>query len=80
VQLYAAFAVHGPALLPRIKAELATALRREGFRNATEAVGSGAERWKAARSVCLPSAVAAGSWRHPRTGARHRGSRPTNRG
>jgi dihydroorotate dehydrogenase len=42
VQLYAAFAVHGPALLPRIKAELATALRREGFRNATEAVGSGA--------------------------------------
>ncbi len=31
VQLYAAFAVHGPALLPRIKAELAAALRREGF-------------------------------------------------
>ena len=42
VQLYAAFAVHGPALLPRMKAELATALRREGFRSATDAVGTGA--------------------------------------
>ena len=42
VQLYAAFAAHGPALLPRIKAELATALRREGFRSATEAVGTAA--------------------------------------
>ncbi len=42
VQLYAAFAVHGPALLPRIKAELAAALRREGFRSAAEAVGTGA--------------------------------------
>ena len=42
VQLYAAFAVHGPALLPRIKAELATALRREGFRSAAEAVGTAA--------------------------------------
>ena len=41
VQLYAAFAVHGPALLPRMKAELAAALRREGFRNAAEAVGTG---------------------------------------
>ena len=40
VQLYAAFAVHGPALLPRMKAELATALRREGFRTAAEAVGT----------------------------------------
>ena len=42
VQLYAAFAVHGPALLPRMKAELAAALRREGFRSATDAVGTGA--------------------------------------
>ncbi len=42
VQLYAAFAVHGPALLPRLKAELAVALRREGFRTAAEAVGTGA--------------------------------------
>ncbi len=42
VQLYAAFAVHGPALLPRLKAELAVALRREGFRSAADAVGTGA--------------------------------------
>ncbi len=40
VQLYAAFAVHGPALLPRLKAELAAALRREGFNSVTEAVGT----------------------------------------
>ncbi len=42
VQLYAAFAVHGPALLPRMKAELAACLRREGFRSAADAVGTGA--------------------------------------
>ena len=42
VQLYAAFAVHGPALLPRIKAELAAAMRREGFNSVAEAVGTGA--------------------------------------
>ena len=42
VQMYAAFAVHGPALLPRMKAELAVALQREGFRNAAEAVGTAA--------------------------------------
>ncbi len=41
VQVYAAFAVHGPALLPRMKAELAALLRREGFRSAAEAVGIG---------------------------------------
>ena len=42
VQLYAAFTVHGPALLPRMKAELVAALRREGFASAAEAVGTGA--------------------------------------
>ncbi len=42
VQMYAAFATHGPALLPRMKAELATLLRQEGFVNAAEAVGTGA--------------------------------------
>ncbi|WP_158743061.1 quinone-dependent dihydroorotate dehydrogenase [Acidisphaera sp. L21] len=42
VQIYAAFAVHGPALLPRIKTELAAALRREGFKSVAEAVGTGA--------------------------------------
>ncbi len=40
VQLYTGFAVHGPALLPRIKAELAAALRRDGFNSAAEAVGT----------------------------------------
>jgi dihydroorotate dehydrogenase len=40
VQLYAAFAVHGPALLPRIKREFAAALRREGFGSVAEAVGT----------------------------------------
>ena len=40
VQLYAAFAVHGPALLGRLKAELATALRREGFGSVAEAIGT----------------------------------------
>ena len=42
VQLYAAFAAHGPALLPRIKAELAAALRQHGFRSVAEAVGTAA--------------------------------------
>jgi dihydroorotate dehydrogenase len=40
VQLYAAFATHGPALLPRMKAELAVALQQEGFGNVAEAVGT----------------------------------------
>ncbi|WP_203072976.1 quinone-dependent dihydroorotate dehydrogenase [Falsiroseomonas ponticola] len=39
VQLYAAFAYDGPALIPRIKRELAAALRREGFGSVAEAVG-----------------------------------------
>ena len=42
VQVYTAFAVHGPALLPRIKTELAAALRREGFNSVAEAVGTAA--------------------------------------
>jgi dihydroorotate dehydrogenase len=39
IQLYAAFAYEGPALIPRIKRELAAALRREGFASVAEAVG-----------------------------------------
>jgi dihydroorotate dehydrogenase len=39
VQLYAAFAYAGPALVPRLKRELAAALRREGFATVAEAVG-----------------------------------------
>ena len=42
VQVYTAFAVHGPALLPLIEAELAAALRQEGFSSVTEAVGTAA--------------------------------------
>jgi len=40
VQLYAAFAYDGPALIPRMKRELAAALRREGFGSVQEAVGA----------------------------------------
>lgn len=40
VQLYAAFAYEGPALIPRMKRELAAALRRDGFSNVAEAVGA----------------------------------------
>jgi dihydroorotate dehydrogenase len=39
VQLYTAFAYHGPALIPRLKAELAAALRQDGFASVAEAVG-----------------------------------------
>jgi dihydroorotate dehydrogenase len=44
VQLYTAFAYAGPALIPRLKRELATALRAAGFASIKEAVGSDAER------------------------------------
>ena len=40
-QLYTGFALAGPALVPRIKRELAAALRREGFASVAEAVGTG---------------------------------------
>ncbi len=40
VQLYAAFAYEGPALIPRIKRELAALLRREGVRSLNEIVGA----------------------------------------
>ncbi len=42
VQLYTGFALAGPALVPRMKRELAAALRREGFASVSEAVGTGA--------------------------------------
>lgn len=42
VQLYTAFAYEGPRLVPRLKAELEQALRREGFASLREAVGRGA--------------------------------------
>ncbi|EFJ30613.1 hypothetical protein SELMODRAFT_440247 [Selaginella moellendorffii] len=40
VQLYTTFAYEGPALIPRIKAELAACLERDGFKSAQEAIGA----------------------------------------
>ncbi len=42
VQLYAGFAYAGPALIPRIKVELAALLRRDGFTRVGDAVGADA--------------------------------------
>jgi dihydroorotate dehydrogenase len=42
VQLYTAFAYHGPALIPRLKSGLAKLLRQRGFKTITEAIGAGA--------------------------------------
>jgi dihydroorotate dehydrogenase len=42
VQIYTAFAYDGPAVVRRIKDELAAALKREGFSSVAEAVGVGA--------------------------------------
>jgi dihydroorotate dehydrogenase len=39
VQLYTAFSYGGPALIPRLKRELAAALRAQGFRSVMDAVG-----------------------------------------
>ncbi len=44
VQIYTAFAYSGPALIPRVKRELAFALRAAGFASIKDAVGSDAER------------------------------------
>jgi dihydroorotate dehydrogenase len=44
VQIYTAFAYAGPALVPRLKRELASALRAAGFASIRDAVGSDAER------------------------------------
>ncbi len=40
VQLYTGFAYHGPALIPRLKAELAAALKAAGFARIEDAVGT----------------------------------------
>ena len=40
VQIYTGFALHGPALVPRIKRQLAAALRQDGFASATDAIGA----------------------------------------
>jgi dihydroorotate dehydrogenase len=44
VQLYTAFAYAGPALIPRLKQELAAALRAGGFACVQDAVGKDAQR------------------------------------
>ena len=45
VQLYTAFAYDGPALIPRLKAELAAELRRAGFARIEDAVGTAADHF-----------------------------------
>jgi dihydroorotate dehydrogenase len=42
VQLYTAFAYDGPALLPRLKAELLAAMCETGFARVEDAVGTNA--------------------------------------
>jgi dihydroorotate dehydrogenase len=44
VQLYTGFAYAGPALIPRLKRELAAALRADGFARVQDAVGKDAQR------------------------------------
>jgi dihydroorotate dehydrogenase len=43
VQLYTGFAYHGPALIPRLKAELTVALKQAGFARVADAVGTAAQ-------------------------------------
>ena len=45
VQLYTGFAYHGPALIPRIKADLSARLQDAGFKNVQDAVGTGAQEF-----------------------------------
>jgi dihydroorotate dehydrogenase len=40
VQLYSSFALHGPALIPKLKAELLAALRAAGYASVQDAVGT----------------------------------------
>ena len=40
VQLYSALVFHGPALVSRVKCELAACLRRDGFKSVADAVGA----------------------------------------
>jgi len=42
VQLYTSFALHGPAIVPRLKLELLSALRRQRFETVPQAVGTNA--------------------------------------
>jgi dihydroorotate dehydrogenase len=40
VQLYTGFAIEGPALIPRLKRDLAAALERDGFPSVEAAIGA----------------------------------------
>lgn len=40
VQLYTALAFQGPVVVPKVKAELAACLQRDGFKSVQEAVGA----------------------------------------
>ena len=40
VQVYTGFAYEGPAMLPRLKRELAVLLARDGFKHLEDAVGA----------------------------------------
>jgi dihydroorotate dehydrogenase len=44
IQLYSALVYHGPALIPRIKRELETLLKRDGFTHISDAVGVDSRR------------------------------------
>jgi dihydroorotate dehydrogenase len=44
VQLYTSLTYTGPALIPRLKAELAAALRSTGFAGVRDAIGTDAQR------------------------------------
>ena len=43
VQLYTSFAYHGPALIPRLKADLLTCLRDAGCASVQDAIGTRAK-------------------------------------
>jgi dihydroorotate dehydrogenase len=44
IQLYSALVYHGSALIPRIKRELETLLKRDGFAHISDAVGVDSRR------------------------------------
>ncbi|VFQ58309.1 unnamed protein product [Cuscuta campestris] len=44
VQLYTAFAYGGPALIPKIKADLTKCLERDGYKTIYEAIGADCHR------------------------------------
>ena len=72
VQLYTSFAYDGPGLVPRVKRELFEALKKEGFKNVSEAVGYDHRKEK--------SATTTSSWRFLPTSAGYYFPYPTSSG